>query len=198
MNLPNKLTMSRLVLTVIIVLVLLLQFNSFGVDIQKIFFNEKIVVDLKYIIAGCLFILAGITDFADGYIARKYNIVTEFGKMSDAIADKVVVNAVLIILAAHGFINPIIPIVIISRDTIVNTLKMAAGNQGVVVGASVLGKLKTLCMMFGITLMLFYNLPFELYNIRVADFLLLIAVVLSIASAVQYFNANKKFIDINK
>ncbi len=198
MNLPNKLTMSRIVFTIIIVLVLLLPFNSFGIQIPKIFVNEQIVIDVRYIIAGVLFILASITDFADGYIARKYNLVTEFGKMSDAIADKVIVNAVLIILSAHGFINPIIPIVIISRDTFVNTLKMAAGNQGVVVAASLMGKIKTTCMMLGIALMLFYNLPFELYNIRVADFLLLIATVLSVASAVQYFNANKQYISTNK
>lgn len=198
MNLPNKLTMSRIVLTVIIVLVLLLPFHSFGIEIPKIFVNEKIVMDLRYVIAGVLFILAAITDFADGYIARKYNLVTEFGKMADAIADKVVVNAVLIIFAAHGFINPIIPIIIISRDTIVNTLKMAAGNQGVVVAASSMGKIKTLCMMIGIILMFFYNLPFELYNIRVADFLLIIAVVLSITSGIQYYNMNKKFISVNK
>ncbi len=198
MNLPNKLTMSRIVFTIIIVLVLLLPFNSFGIQIPKIFVREQIVIDVRYLIAGVLFVLASLTDFADGYIARKYNLVTEFGKMSDAIADKVIVNAVLIILSAHGFINPIIPIVIISRDTFVNTIKMVAGNQGVVIGASLLGKIKTTCMMLGITLMLFYNLPFELYNIRLADFLLLIATVLSVISALQYYNANKQYISTNK
>ncbi len=183
-------------LSIVIILLLLLPFSSLGIEIPKIFVAEKIVVDMRYIIAGVIFIIAALTDFVDGYVARKYNLVTDFGKMMDAIADKILVNVVLIILTAAGFINPIIPIVVISRDTIVNALKMAAGNKGEVVGASFLGKLKTVCMMSGVTLMLFYNLPFELYNIRVADFLIIIAVILSVVSGVQYYNATKKHIEM--
>lgn len=196
MNLANKLTLFRMGLSIVIILLLLLPFSSLGIEIPKIFVAEKIVVDMRYIIAGVIFIIAALTDFVDGYVARKYNLVTDFGKMMDAIADKILVNVVLIILTAAGFINPIIPIVVISRDTIVNALKMAAGNKGEVVGASFLGKLKTVCMMSGVTLMLFYNLPFELYNIRVADFLIIIAVILSVVSGVQYYNATKKHIEM--
>jgi len=195
-NLANKLTLFRMGLSIVIILLLLLPFSSLGIEIPKIFVAEKIVVDMRYIIAGVIFIIAALTDFVDGYVARKYNLVTDFGKMMDAIADKILVNVVLIILTAAGFINPIIPIVVISRDTIVNALKMAAGNKGEVVGASFLGKLKTVCMMSGVTLMLFYNLPFELYNIRVADFLIIIAVILSVVSGVQYYNATKKHIEM--
>jgi CDP-diacylglycerol--glycerol-3-phosphate 3-phosphatidyltransferase len=121
-------------------------------------------------------------------------MITDFGKMLDAIADKVLVNSVLIILAATGFISPIIPVVIVVRDIIVDAIKMAASNKGQVVAAILTGKIKTACLMAGIVLTLFYNLPFELFNIRVSDALLIIACVFSIISAVQYYSLNKKYI----
>ena len=114
--------------------------------------------------------------------------------MLDAIADKVLVNSVLIILASSGFISPIIPVVIIVRDSIVNSIKMVAGSKGNVVAAIYSGKIKTACLMVGIVLTLFYNLPFELFNIKVSDALLIIACVFSIISAVQYYKMNKKYI----
>ena len=192
MNLPNKLTMLRIFMAFIIIAVLLFPFDAMGIDIYKLFINEKIVVDIRYIVAGVLFILASLPDFLDGYIARKYHLVTDFGKMIDAIADKVLVNSVLIILCAQGFIHPIITVVIIVRDSIVNSIKMVAGSKGHVVAAIKSGKAKTACLMVGIVLTLFYNLPFELWNLKVSDFLLIIACVLSIISGVQYYNLNKK------
>ncbi|MBQ2946555.1 MAG: CDP-diacylglycerol--glycerol-3-phosphate 3-phosphatidyltransferase [Bacilli bacterium] len=197
MNLPNKLTVSRVVMAVLIIIILLggdYIVSLFGVDIPKLFVNEEIVVDLKYIIAGFLFILASITDFLDGYIARKYNLVTDFGKLVDAIADKILVNSVLIILAAQGFIHPIIPVVVIIRDSVVNSIKMLAASQGKVVAAIKSGKIKTACLMVGIVLTLFYNLPFELWNVSVGSVLLFIATILSIVSGVQYFTLNKHLI----
>ena len=194
MNLANKITMSRIFLSIILIFILLFPFDAIGITTYKLFIAEKLVVDIKYIIAGILFIIASLTDFVDGYIARKYNMVTDFGKMVDAIADKLLVNSVLIILASTGFINAIIPVVIILRDTIVNTIKMIVGNKGKAVAAIKSGKIKTACLMLGITLTLFYNLPFELINIRVADVLLIIATVMSIISGVQYYQMNKKYI----
>ena len=194
MNLPNKITMSRIFLSIIIILILLFPFDASGFILPKLFINETIVVDLKYVIAGFLFIIASITDFIDGYIARKYNFITDFGKMIDAIADKILVNSVLIILASSGFISPIIPVVIIVRDSVVNSIKMIAGSKGNVVAAIKSGKLKTASLMVGITLTLFYNLPFELWNLKVSDALLVIACVLSVVSAVQYYYMNKNLI----
>ncbi len=194
MNLPNKITMSRIVLSLIIIIFLLFPFDATGVSLPKIFVNESIVIDIKYIVAGVLFVVASLTDFVDGHIARKYNMVTDFGKMLDAIADKVLVNAILIILASTGFISAIIPVIIVVRDIVVDTIKMVAGNKGRVVAAIYTGKIKTACMMVGITLTLFYNLPFELWNIRVSDALLIIAAVLSVVSAIQYFDMNKDLI----
>ena len=197
MNLPNKLTISRVVMAVLIIIILLggdYTVSLFGFEIPKLFVNESIVVDLKYIIAGFLFIIASLTDFLDGYIARKYNLVTDFGKLVDAIADKILVNSVLIILAAQGFIHPIIPVVVIIRDSVVNSIKMLAASKGKVVAAIKSGKIKTACLMVGIVLTLFYNLPFELWNISVGSVLLFIATILSIVSGVQYFTLNKHLI----
>lgn|SRR5574344_3110328 len=194
MNLPNKITMTRLILSIIIIILLIFPFESAGITMPTLFVNEALVINIKYLIAGVLFIAASLTDYFDGKIARKRNLVTDFGKMLDAIADKVLVNSVLIILSSEGFIHPIIPVIIVARDAIVNAIKMVAGNSGNVVAASKLAKVKTACLMFGITLTLFYNLPFELVNLRIADMLLIIATVLSIVSAINYFENNKKYI----
>ena len=197
MNISNKLTMSRIYLSIIIIIILLgwgYITSLFGINSPKLFVNESMVIDVKYIIAGVLFIIASITDYLDGYFARKYNIITDFGKLVDAIADKVLVNSVLIILAAQGFIHPIIPVVIIVRDSVVNSIKMLAASKGKVVAAIKLGKAKTACLMVGIVLTLFYNLPFELWNISVSKVLLLIATVLSVISGVEYYNMNKYLI----
>ena len=166
MNLPNKLTMARIFISIIIIAILLFPFDSMGITTTKFFINESLVVDIKYLIAGVLFIIGSLTDFLDGYIARKYNLITDFGKLIDAIADKMLVNSVLIILASTGTINAIIPVVVILRDTVVNSIKMLAASKGKVVAAIKSGKLKTACLMTGITLTLFYNLPFELWNLQ--------------------------------
>jgi CDP-diacylglycerol--glycerol-3-phosphate 3-phosphatidyltransferase len=194
MNLANKITMVRIFLSIVLIAILLFPFDAMGITTYKLFIAEKVVVDVKYLIAGVLFIVASLTDFLDGYVARKYNMVTDFGKMVDAIADKLLVNSVLIILASTGFIHAIIPVVVILRDTVVNTIKMIAGNKGKAVAAIKSGKIKTACLMIGISLTLFYNLPFELMNIRVADIFLIIATVMSIVSGVQYYQLNKKYI----
>ena len=187
MNLPNKITVSRIILSIIVLLLLVFPLEKIGINVSTIVANGTIQVDIKYIICGVLFLIASVTDFVDGHIARKYNMVTDFGKIMDAIADKILVNGVLIILACKGFVSVIIPVIVISRDTIVDSIKMIVGNKEGAVGASKAGKLKTICMMCGVTLMLFYNLPFELIGIRVADFLIILATVLSVISGVQYY-----------
>lgn len=194
MNTPNKLTLLRILLTLVIIFLLLFPFESIGLKMPELFVNASLTINIKYLIAGVIFIIASLTDFLDGYIARKYNLVTDFGKLVDAIADKVLVNSVLIILAAQGFISPIIPVVIIFRDCVVDAIKMLAASKGTVVAAIKSGKLKTACMMVGIVLTLFYNMPFELVNLRVADVLLMLATILSIWSGIQYFTMNKKLI----
>ena len=193
MNLPNKLTMLRIILSIVIIILLLFPFHMVNIEFPT-WQVEKIIVDSKYIIAGVIFIIASITDYFDGRLARKYNLITDFGKMIDSIADKILTNSVLIILSSTGFINPIIPVVIIVRDSITNAIKMIAGSKGKVVSAIQTGRIKAACLMVGIVLMLFYNLPFELYNIKMADFLLIIATILSLISGIQYYWMNRHLI----
>lgn len=198
MNLPNKLTISRIIISIIIIFVLLFPFDSMGINLPDFYVNEQLVVHLEYLIAGVLFVIGSLTDFLDGYIARKYNLITDFGKLIDAIADKMLVNSVLIILASTGTINAIVPVVVILRDTVVNSIKMLAASKGKVVAAIKSGKYKTACLMIGVTLTLFYNLPFELFNLKVADFFLLVATILSLVSGVQYYFLNQNIIFDNK
>ena len=193
MNTPNKLTMFRIFLTVLIVIILLFPFSATGIEIPQIFVNELIVIDIKYLIAGVLFIIASLTDFIDGYLARRDNLVTNFGKFMDAVADKILVNSVLIILCAQGFIHPIIPVVIIMRDTFVDSIRMVASSRGNVIPAGKLGKVKTATMMVGLVLTLFYNMPFELWNLRIADFLIILATIFSVISGIQYYLVNKEY-----
>lgn len=191
MNLPNKLTLSRIILTVIIIILCLFPFYTIGINFPK--FNiGGIVIDSVYLISGVIFIIASLTDYFDGMIARRDNLVTSTGKLLDAIADKVLVNSVLIIFAVKGFIPAIIPVIYIFRDEVVNSLKMDALTKGKVVAAIKSGKIKTACMMIGIALMFFYNLPFELINIKVSDFLIYFATVMSVVSAIEYYNLWKK------
>lgn len=194
MNLPTKLTISRIIFTILIIILFLFPFHqmNFEFPMWSLNFKEVLEVDSRYIIGGILFVIASLTDFLDGYIARKKGLVTDFGKFVDAIADKVLVNSVLIIFAVNGVISPIIPVVIIFRDTIVDSIRMLASKKGVVVAAGKAGKLKTACMMVGLTLVFFYNLPFEIWNIDVATVLLVIATVLSIYSGIEYYYNNKK------
>lgn len=194
MNLPNKITISRLIMSAIVLILLIVPMEKIGLDLPAVKVTEAIRVDVKYLIAGILFLIASVTDFIDGHIARKYNMVTDFGKVMDAIADKLLVNGVLIVLACNGFINVIIPVIIVSRDTIVDSIKMVVASKIGSVGASKAGKLKTIFMMCGVTLMLFYNLPFEIWGIRVADTLIMIATVLSIISGIEYYTKNRKYL----
>lgn len=192
MNLPNKITMARICLSVLLLVMLLMPWHQLGV-VFPVYQVANINVNLKYIIGGIIFLIASTSDFLDGYLARKNNMVTDFGKVMDAIADKVLVNGVLVVLACNGVINEIIPVIIITRDIFVDSIKMVAGSKGKAVGASILGKLKTICMMSGLTLTFFYNIPFELINLDVANGLLYIACVLSIISGVQYYLVNKEY-----
>lgn len=194
MNLPNKITISRIILSIITLVLLIIPWYQLGISFPTFTLAGKIVIDSKYLIAGVFFIIASVTDFLDGYLARSRNLVTDFGKVMDAIADKILVNGVLIILACQGFIPVLVPVVIITRDTIVDSIKMASGNKGKVVAASILGKLKTICMMIGVSLMLFYNLPFELVGFPVADILIIAACILSVVSGCQYYYNAKELI----
>lgn len=190
-NVPTKLTFLRLILSVLIIILLLFPFYRVGFEFKTFLFHS-IRIDVRYIMCGIIFILASFTDYLDGYIARKNKQVTDFGKFSDAIADKVLVNSVLIIFASQGFIPAIIPVVIIIRDIIVDAIRMNVAGKGVVQAAKMSGKIKTACLMIGIVLTFFYNLPFELIGLQISKFFLYFGSLMAIVSMVEYYNLNKK------
>ena len=194
MNLANKITISRIFLSIIIIVLLLFPWHQVGIDIPVYIVNGNINMDLKYVIAGVLFIVASLTDFVDGRIARKYNMVTDFGKMLDAICDKILTNTLIVVLACEGLVMPIIAVIIIARDIIVDSIKMLIGNKGKAVAAIGIAKYKTATLMVGLTLKLFYDLPFSLFINGVSDFLLIVAAVLSIISGAKYYMMAQEYI----
>jgi CDP-diacylglycerol--glycerol-3-phosphate 3-phosphatidyltransferase len=196
MKLPNKISFSRIIIAFLIVVILLFPFDSAGISTLKIFVNESIVIDIKYIIVGVLFVIASITDFFDGYVARKRNCCTDFGKIIDAIADKILIDSVLILLATIGFIHPIIAVIVIIRDVLVDSIKRYAASCGVIMGSIKLARVKTILFMVSISMILFYNYPFELINLKIADILLVIATIMSIVSGFEYFSFIKKKLKI--
>lgn len=194
MNTANKITMSRIVLSIIILFILLFPWHQIGIDIPTYIVNGSMTIDLRYVISGILFIIASITDFVDGKVARKYNMVTDFGKMIDAISDKLLTNTLIVVLTAENMIHPIIAVIIIGRDIIVDSIKMLIGNKGKAVAAIPIAKYKTASLMVGLTLKLFYDLPFSLIPVRISDYLLVLASVLSIISGAKYYVMAKEFI----
>ena len=193
MNLANRITMIRIFLTVLLIVLLLFPFYMVNIEFPKVLIGT-ITVDIKYFIATGLFAVASITDAIDGHIARSRNMVTDFGKMTDAIADKMLVNSSLIILTAQGMVSPAITVIIVLRDTVVDTIKMIAGSKGKVVAAIKSGKIKTTFLMLGIIFTMCYNLPFELFNLDIASFLLVLATIFAIISGIQYYIMNKDII----
>jgi len=194
MNTANKITMSRIFLSIVILFILLFPWHQVSIDMPTYVIKGSIIADLRYIIAGFLFIIASLTDFVDGKIARKYNMVTDFGKMIDAISDKILTNTLIVVLACENMVHPIIAVIIIGRDIIVDSIKMLIGNKGKAVAAIGVAKLKTASLMIGLTLKLFYDLPFSLIPIRISDYLLILAAVLSIVSGAKYYMMAKEYI----
>lgn len=194
MNVPNKITICRIMLSILLLIIMIFPVDKVGINFPEFQIAGKLVIDSKYIICGIIFLIASLTDFLDGYLARKYNMVTDIGKVMDAIADKILVNGVLILLATEGYISPIVPVVIVSRDIVVDSIKMVAGQKSRAVGASMAGKIKTACMLVGITLLFFYDLPFSLINVYPAKAIIMIATVLSVISGIQYYVKNKKYL----
>ncbi len=192
-NVPTKLTFLRLILAVLIIVLLLFPFYRVGFEF-KTFLYHSILIDVRYVLCGFIFIIASFTDYLDGYLARKNKQVTDFGKFSDAIADKVLVNSVLIIFASQGFIPAVIPVIVIVRDIIVDAIRMNAAGKGNVQAAKMSGKIKAACLMIGIILTFFYNLPFELFGLQISKFFLYFGTLMSLVSMVEYYNLNKKLL----
>lgn len=174
MNLPNKLTILRIVIIPLFVLFLY-------VDIGD---------NVNSYIAALLFIVASLTDLLDGKIARKYNLVTNFGKFMDPLADKLLVCSALIALVDIEKLAGWIVIIIIARDFIINGLRVLAADNGIVIAASYWGKLKTTCQMIMIVLLIVdLDIP---YMYVINNFFVYIALILTIISLFDYIYKNYK------
>lgn len=142
------------------------------------------------IIVLIIFVAASITDFFDGHIARKEKLITTFGKFADPIADKLLVNTIFLLLASDQSISIIIPIIMISRDMVVDAIKMFAASRQVIVAASKLGKAKTVTQIIALSLLLINNFPFSYLGIDVAMFMAWVATAVSVISGIDYFMKN--------
>ena len=171
MNLPNKLTVLRVVLIPFFVVFML-------VDILGA--NDKWI-------ALAIFIVASLTDLLDGKIARKYNLVTNFGKFMDPLADKMLVCSALICLTALDKLPAWITIVIICRDFVISGFRLVAADNGVVIAASYWGKYKTTFQMIMVCLLIADLAPLAL----VTTIVTWIAVILTIVSLVDYLMKNR-------
>jgi CDP-diacylglycerol---glycerol-3-phosphate 3-phosphatidyltransferase len=139
MNLPNKLSIVRMILVPIIVLVMIFPYAQFDIAIP-VYNVEFVTISLLNIIVLILFAIASATDFIDGYIARKYNLITSFGKFIDPIADKMLVNTMFILFVFQGIVPVVAVLIMIWRDTIVDGIRMVSSGKGVVVAAAILEK----------------------------------------------------------
>ncbi|SRX59350.1 CDP-diacylglycerol--glycerol-3-phosphate 3-phosphatidyltransferase [Mycoplasma mycoides subsp. capri] len=150
-NLPNILTTIRILLVPIIIVLLLVDHYMNGL----VFTNFS---KFAWFISGAIFIIASLTDFLDGWIARKYNLVTNFGKFFDPIADKLLVNATLILFSSLGVLPIWMTVVLILRDTFIDFIRMILSSKGITLAAGMGGKLKTTFQMIGLSLLFFINL----------------------------------------
>lgn len=173
MNLPNKLTVLRICMIPFFVAALLYE-N--GAD------------QTMRIIANVIFITASLTDLLDGKIARKYGLVTNFGKFMDPLADKLLVCSALICLIQLGQLPAWVVIVIISREFIISGFRLVAANNGIVIAASYWGKFKTVFQMTAVVLLIFNIPPLSVLTSAV----LWIAVILTVVSLVDYVAKNIK------
>lgn len=193
MNLPNKLTVTRVLLVPFLILIYMFPYDSMNITIP-VYHLLGTTVSLVNIVILIIFLAASITDYFDGKIARKEKLITTFGKFADPIADKLLINTIFLLLASDQTINIIIPIIMISRDTIVDAIKMSAASKQVVVAASKLGKLKTVSQMVALGFLLVNNFPFTILGIDIANGLAWLATIISVISGIDYFIKNREML----
>ncbi len=205
LNLPNKLTLTRIIL-VPIVFILMLELPWQWASGYNAFINSV----TGRVLVLILFVIAALTDFFDGRIARKYNLITNFGKFMDPLADKLLVLAVFLAFVPTGRLHAFLFFIILARELIITGLRQIAMEQGVVIAASVWGKWKTTFQMLAIIALMIEGIvkqkylatePFDpgsfpswgVYTI-VANILLGIAIVLTLVSAIDYVAKNKQLL----
>ncbi len=188
MTIPNMLTLLRIIL--IIPLIVVSQINSLYTD-------EQLIADVylgNWIMLG-IFVVASLTDFLDGYLARKWNQVTSFGKFADPLADKLLVFASLLYFITTGLVADWVVMIILAREFIVTGVRLVAASEGKVIAASNLGKYKTASTMFAIIFLYIDPLVYiDSIEMSVGGIIMIIAVALTIISGIDYFWKNKDIV----
>lgn len=175
MNLANKLTMSRILMIPVFIALLV-----FSKDNDSVY---------RYAALG-VFVVAAATDALDGHVARKYNMITDFGKLMDPLADKILVSSALIILTELGNIDSWIVTIVIAREFIISGIRFIATEKNIIIAASPLGKLKTVSQMLSIILML---LSIESIHV-ITNISIWLMCILSVVSLLDYIIKNKNVI----
>ena len=173
MNLPNKLTVLRVLM----------------IPFFVVFMLMDIVPGMDKWIALAIFVVASLTDLLDGKIARKYNLVTNFGKFMDPLADKLLVSSAMICLVEMGRLPAWIVIIIISREFIISGFRLVASDSGIVIAASYWGKFKTVLQMVMIIVMI---MDFGPSFAMLETILIYVALILTVVSLVDYVAKNKE------
>ncbi len=187
MNLPNKLTVLRILMVPFFVLFLLVDSIPF-----------------HYLLALIFFAVASFTDCLDGHIARKHNLVTNFGKFLDPLADKVLVLSAMIAFIELGLSSSVVVIIVIAREFLVTSLRLVAAGEGTVIAASIYGKLKTISQMFSIVAILLLEAINEIVPLNgvdiplISNILMWITAVIAVISGLDYLWKNRHCINTTK
>jgi len=199
MNLPNKITVTRIALVLAMLLGLFIL--SFIPALQVPVLGQS-GINLVYLIVCIVFLIASSTDYLDGHIARKYHLVTDLGKFLDPVADKMLVDSMLIYLCLPHFLTETLSIplwcviVMILRDLIVDALRFVAASKGSVLAANIFGKIKTVTQMVAIPFVLLNDWPFNYFDqswgaFRVSLLFVYIATLASLLSGIIYLWQNR-------
>ncbi|MDY2902147.1 MAG: CDP-diacylglycerol--glycerol-3-phosphate 3-phosphatidyltransferase [Bacilli bacterium] len=204
MNLPNRITLIRVILLPLIIIIpILAKINSYNNFLAKNIIIPG-VLEAEYNITWCnvivliIFITAAITDAIDGHIARSRKLVTDFGKFLDPLADKLLVTSAMLVLLEEGRLWGWVVAIILAREFAVTGLRSIAASKGKVIAASMYGKVKTTFQMIMIILLLINNFPFSIIYIHTGIYIpmdkiiIVVATLLTIISGVDYFIKNKE------
>lgn len=211
-NLPTKITISRIVISTLLILAMIVvylldEFKVIMVSSYDLSFNG-IKMNLLMIIFWAIFLVASLTDFLDGYLARKNNEVTDLGKFLDPLADKMLINSIMIFLC-FNFISisdelkfPWFCVVLMTiRDLIVDGLRFMAASKNVTIAANMWGKAKTVLQMVAVSLVMLNGFPFSFFDVswmeylHITDFFCYLATLTSIIGGVIYLYDNRKVLE---